>query len=136
MRLLLLLMCLTIAVQAADDSNMACVERLEMPTYPPLANAAKVTGQVVALVTLSADGIRTLETKSGTGKAHPLLAPTIEKSMRASTFSKDCADKMVTVVFHFVQDERLPLPQTAFGYPNQFWIVGVPNLLYVSPTAR
>ena len=50
-----------------SESNMACVERLEMPQYPPPAHAMVVEGSVTATATLGATGV--VETKT---VGHPL----------------------------------------------------------------
>jgi len=38
------------------ESNMSCVGRLQMPVYPPLANQARISGQVTATVVVASDG--------------------------------------------------------------------------------
>jgi hypothetical protein len=54
MRWLVLLAALSATAFAQEaDSNMSCVERLEMPVYPKLAEAARIRGSVTATVVVS-----------------------------------------------------------------------------------
>ena len=109
------------------DSNMSCVQRLQMPGYPPLASAARISGSVTATVVLASDG--SLQTKA---VGHKLLVPAVEKAIRASVFLKNCGGESVTLVFNFVVAENFDLdklPQrVSFGYPNQFWISVPPRV--------
>jgi hypothetical protein len=110
------------------DSNMSCVERLQMPRYPPLADQARISGTVTATVLVASDG--SPQTKAA---GHPLLAPAVEKAIRASVFLKACGGKSVTLVFSFVLGENFDpdkLPQrVSFGYPNRFWISVPPRVV-------
>jgi hypothetical protein len=116
------------------DSNMACVDRLEMPVYPPLANAARITGSVTATVVVASDG--SLQTQA---VGHKLLAPAVEKAIRASTFLVTCGGKSVRLVFNFVLAENLApdklSQRVSFGYPNQFWI-SVPPPSVINQASR
>jgi hypothetical protein len=116
------------------EFNMSCVERLEMPVYPPLAHAAKVQGSLTTTAILGSNGV--VATKI---VGHPLLAEAGKAAIAASTFRKGCAGKPVTIVFNFVIDEDQKTgSRFSFGYPNQFWISVVPSLpmFEVSPAAR
>ncbi len=112
----------------AEDSNMSCVERLQMPVYPRLAEQARISGSVTATVVVAPDG--SLQTKAA---GHPILAPAVEKAIRASAFRTYCAGKSVRLVFDFVLGEELDpdkLPQrVSFSYPNQFWISVPPRIV-------
>lgn len=122
---LLLTICAGIAYAQDTETNMQCVERLEMPVYPPLAKQARIAGTVTAVVAISSGGAaKTM------ARGDALLTPAVEGAIRASMFRKACAGKSVTLVFHFVVGDILDkLPQRiAFGYPNQFWIT-VPGTL-------
>jgi hypothetical protein len=114
------------------DSNMSCVERLQMPVYPGLAEQARISGSVTATVLVASDG--SPQTKAA---GHTLLAPAVEKAIRASVFLKTCGGKSVRLVFNFVLGENLDpdkLPQrTSFGYPNQFWISVPPRVITDAP---
>jgi hypothetical protein len=108
------------------ESNMSCVERLQMPLYPPLAAAARISGSVTATVLVASDGSIQTTFSSGT---HPLLSPAVDYALRASSFRKSCGVKSITLVFNFVLSEYYPdgrLQGVSFGYPNQFWISVLP----------
>jgi hypothetical protein len=121
-------------LMAQTETNIACVERLEIPTYPALAEQARITGTVIATVVLGfGSSVASISSASDHGKAHPLLIGGVEKSLRASKFANACAGKQVELIFNFVL-EGTPVgshpPQTiSFAYPNQFWIATPPLLL-------
>jgi hypothetical protein len=105
------------------DSNMSCVERLEMPVYPPLAHQARISGSVTATVVVASDG--SIQTKA---EGHKLLAPAVERALRASAFRSDCSGKSVRLIFNFGFDSD-PGKRVSYGYPNRFWIsVPLPTL--------
>ena len=112
------------------ESNMYCVERIQMPVYPKLADAARISGTLKATVTLDSNGsihqpiITDMGTASATAKR--LFPPAVQEALRRSLFRKNCGGQSVTFVFTFVLGEELDpnhLPQTvSYGYPNRFWI--------------
>ena len=112
------------------ESNMYCVERMQMPVYPKLADAARVSGTSKATVTLDSDGsvrqpiITDMGNASTTAKR--LFPPVVQEALRRSRFRKNCGGKSVRFVFIFELSEELDpnhLPQTiSYGYPNRFWI--------------
>jgi hypothetical protein len=112
---------------AQIDTNMACVERLEIPTYPALAKQARIAGVLTASVRLGPEGsigkISSQFVPESTKSV--MFASAIEESLRASIFAKSCAGKQVRLVFNFVLSEPGVSTQTtfSFGYPNQFWVV-------------
>jgi len=117
------------------ESNVSCVERLQMPYYPPLADQARISGTVTATVSLGTDGSiqnTTMDMGAASTTAKRLFPPEVHKALRASGFHKGCGGKSVTLVFHFVLGEQSDphgLPQAvSFGYPNQFWI-SVPPMI-------
>ena len=107
---------------------MSCVERLQMPVYPPLADAARISGTVTATVVVASDG--SVQTKVA---GHRLLAAAVEKATRTSAFRKTCSGKSISLIFNFTLAEGLDpdrLPQrVSFGYPNQFWISVPPRVI-------
>ncbi|MGB6943435.1 MAG: hypothetical protein WA634_02045 [Silvibacterium sp.] len=130
---MILTACLGAAVAQPNqdaDSNMSCVERLQMPLYPPLAVQARISGSVTATVAVGSSS--SVQTTLSRG-AHDLLNSAVEGALHSSTFRKTCIGKSVTLVFNFVIDEKLRpgrFPQRAsFGYPNQFWITVPPRLV-------
>lgn len=118
--------------QSTSDAgvNTDCLERLRLPAYPKLADAARISGTVTATIALGAGGSiekTVLDMDAASKKtARELFPPAVEKALRASTFRNACSGKSVTLVFSFVLGEDLDpdkLPQTiSFGYPNRFWI--------------
>jgi hypothetical protein len=64
---------------------------------------------------------------------HSVLAPAVEKALRASTFRKICSGKSVTLVFNFVLGDQFDpdrlSQRVSFGYPNQFWISVPPRVV-------
>ena len=107
---------------------MSCVERLQMPVYPKLAEQARINGSVTATVVLASDG--SLQTKTA---GHKLLAPAVETAISTSAFFKTCGGKSIRLVFNFVLGENFDpdkLPQrVSYGYPNQFWISVPPRVV-------
>ena len=74
-----------------------CPIALEMPTYPPLAWAARIAGSGTATVALDAAKIRTIKTVG----FNPLLVAEIERTLRRSHFS-DCGPRELTFQYDFV----------------------------------
>ena len=74
-----------------------CVFALEMPAYPSLARAARITGHGSASVILNADGIPEVTTAG----LHPLLAAEVERSIRHSDLAK-CGASKLTFEYDFV----------------------------------
>jgi hypothetical protein len=133
MRLSIILVTFVGVVFAQDtESNMACVERLQMPVYPKLAEAASIRGSITATVVISPTG-----SIQSTLSGHKLLSPAVEKALRASIFRKSCGGKSVTLLFNFVvgdgfDPEKLP-QRISFGYPNEFWISVPPRVISDAP---
>jgi hypothetical protein len=96
----------TDSVPSQADSNMACVERLEIPRYPALATQARIEAKFT--------------------RASSLFAPPVWKAINEGKFRPDCAGKIVKLVFHFrLQGASAgkPWQSVSFQYPNAFWIV-------------
>jgi len=125
---LLLLISVSLPVTAQTETNIACVERLEIPSYPRLAGQARIQGLVITNVRLGPDGsVVSITSTSEHGKPHPLLLPSVEKSVRSSIFLKTCAGKQVELIFKFLigggpVSSLQWIPMVSFVYPNQFWI--------------
>lgn len=112
-----------------SGSNTHCIERLRMPAYPQLADAARISGSLTATVVLGTDGSiqnTVLDMGVASATALRLFPPAVELALRASAFRKTCGGESVTLVFNFVLGEDLDpnhLQQTvSFEYPNRFWI--------------
>jgi hypothetical protein len=123
---LLLLLFSGIPAVAQSETNIACVERLEIPAYPILAMQARIAGALTATVLLGSDAsVGKISAEwSSTFKKGDMFQSAVEKSLRSSTFASACAGKELKLVFNFVMAESLPPPETrfSFGYPNKFWI--------------
>jgi hypothetical protein len=131
---LFLLVLLGMSAIAQTETNMACVERLQIPAYPPLAVQARIVGVLTASVRLGSDGSITKISSlfAPTSEKENLLKSAVEESLRASTFAKSCAGQQVRLVFNFVVTQAKTSTQLkfSFGYPNQFWIEA-PVKMYV-----
>ncbi len=134
---LLLLILSALSAVAQTETNMSCVERLEIPTYPVLAKQARIAGALTVTLSLGSDAsIRTIASEwtpqpASLSKTAGIFVPVVEKSLRASTFAKSCGGKTVTLVFNFALDESL-LPneiRSSFSYPDQFWITAPSTLI-------
>jgi hypothetical protein len=128
----------TASAQSKQDteSNTHCIERLRMPIYPKLADAARISGSLTATVMLGPDGsIQNIAvvTAGTSATAKRLFPPVVEDALRASALSNTCGGRSVRLVFHFVLGEGMDpnhLSQTvSFGYPNQFWISVPPKIV-------
>ena len=114
------------------DTNVACIERLQMPAYSALSGSE---GTVTASVVLSARGsveeVRT-QLASKTEKVVGVLIHSVEQAVREGTFRSYCGGKTITLVFDFKiagQPSGNPKQSVAFGYPNRFSIVTEPAKL-------
>jgi len=116
-----------------SSSNIDCVERLEVPHYPPLARTARIQATQTAKVLLSDQAsIQSIEL-SIQGKAvntEEFFKDGAEKSLKNSRFSKTCGGKTITLVFSYElsDNDRFPF---AFEPPNHFSIRSGP--VYVNP---
>jgi hypothetical protein len=122
------------------DANMACVEHLEIPPFPPIPQTARVQSTISAAIAL-ADGGRVESVVygavAGEVRSTDLFTPTIERFVRASRFAANCGGKTVRLIFLFrlitppEPDERV----LAFEYPNRFVVSAPPRVIDTS-TAR
>ena len=104
-----------------SEPNMSCIERLQIPVYPPLAAAARVQGTITATVLVASDG-----PPQTMVAGHSILSPAVDKAIRVSAFRKTCGGKSVALIFNFVLHSD-PAKKVSFGYPNQHWISVVPT---------
>jgi hypothetical protein len=113
-----------------SPSNIECLEHLEIPDYPPLARMAQIqVTQTVKVLLSNQATIQNVE-HSLQGKVVKLDArfkEGVEKALESSRFSKTCAGKTITLVFHYElrEDDNKSLfafgPRTTFGYgPGRF----------------
>lgn len=115
-----------------DATNILCVEKIQIPTYPPLARQARVAGTLSVKVKLGQNGIVSevsAQSRLNNDRAQAILLTPIEKALRQAQFRTDCAGKVVILEFDFHIDGDPYDHQTqevAFGYPNRFWITARP----------
>jgi hypothetical protein len=138
-RTLLLLLCVTFwgcgDSETTDASNMRCVKRLKMPAYPAIAQSARASFEVTAVVSLEANERVQSVAFEGDSDGKPanqnLFKPTIEKAIRESEFEPACAGKAVRIVYLFRMNMPSGITAIAaswFGYPNrvEVWAVSPP----------
>ena len=115
------------------ETNMACVERLPVPAYSPLAIQARIEGTVTASVLLSPHASVekiTTDFMSKTPKITGSLIQSVEDAIRGAAFHTYCGDKTIVLIFDFKiagQPADNPKQSDSFGYPNKFWIVTEPG---------
>ena len=91
--------------QAAIESPLACVERLDVPMFPSLADAARLITTLSAAVKVGPDGraaevaLQVLAGNAGNGE---IFKAPVDKALRGSKFSVACAGRTVTLVFDFI----------------------------------
>jgi hypothetical protein len=92
--------------------GVGCFENLIAPDYPAEAVEKKMDGFVWATVQLGAEGkIASIETNviSETNGAAAVLAPPVEKALRAANAKPACSGKTISIDF------RYELPGDAFA---------------------
>jgi len=107
-----------------DDSNAFCLERLEVPMYPPLAAKARLSGSLATIVALGQKGsveAVSYEEDAGSATAKKLFFRAIEDSIRASTFLPTCRGRTVKLFFEFKLGTQRT-PRVSFAYPSRFLI--------------
>jgi hypothetical protein len=119
----------SLAAQDAPSSaaGLTCIERLEMPQFPRIAQALRVRPDIEASLILKVDGSveTTRLSSSAPASVVKLFEPEINRAIRSSRFSANCTTRVVTVVFQFrltgnVDDD---FRGVAFIFPNRFEIV-------------
>lgn len=120
---------------AVDLSNVGCLERLELPEYPPLPRTARIQVIQTVKVLLSDQAtVRNLEQslQVKTAEVERSFKEGVEKALQNSRFSKTCGGKTITLVFHYeFREDDKTMSLFAFGPPNHFWIRYGP--VYVMP---
>jgi hypothetical protein len=124
--------------QAAIESPLACVERMDVPMFPSIADAARLVTTLSAAVKVGPDGrvadvaFQVLAGNAGNGE---IFKTPVEKNLRDSKYSVTCAGKTVTLVFDFIyatRSERVPgLQMVTFVAPNRFEISVAPRVVDV-----
>lgn len=111
------------------DSNVACVERLKIPAYPALANAARIQGTITATISLSSHEISV----SAASNAGPILSSAVKQAIGESKFRTDCAGKTVTLIFEFKLGASGSDEKHFFESPNKFLILSKPIRIETNP---
>jgi hypothetical protein len=119
---------------AEGSSNIACLEHLEVPDYPPLPRTARI--QVIQTVRVFLSDQATAQTLESSlqGKAantEKYFTESADKALKNSRFSRTCGGKTITLVFHYEIREDYAKSLFAFGPPNHFWIRYGP--VYINP---
>ena len=125
------------AQTSQSDSNMACAERLKIPAYPALANAARIQGTIAAAVRLSPQAsIERITYKispESSSKAEPMLTSAVESAIRESKFRTDCGGKTVILLFEFKREVEGAEEKHFFEPPNRFLILAKPIQIETNP---
>jgi hypothetical protein len=111
---------------AETPSNIECLERLEIPDYPPLPRQARIqTIQTIKVLLSDQATVQSIE-QSLQGKVvklDQLFKEGAERALKNSRFSKTCGGKTIMLVFHYeIRDDPNRSSLFAFGPPNHFWI--------------
>ncbi len=124
-----------------SPSNIECLERLEIPDYPPIARQARIQVTQTVNVLLSDQATvqkveQSLQGQAASPKAVNLVdrffQEGAEKALENSRFSKTCGGRTITLVFHYeLRDDPNTSSLFGFGPPNHFWIRYGP--VYVMP---
>ena len=120
------------ARQVEETSNVACVKRLQLPIYPPIAQDARLSMSLTTAIVLASDGSAqsiSFERISGErADLAKLFFSELERAMRRSQFSSTCGGKTVRLVFEFRMNGNPPDKMMWFGFPNRFevWEVSPP----------
>jgi hypothetical protein len=125
--------CASKASTPSNDERMACVDKLELPSFPAIADSARVEAGVSAAVLLAKDGTVekvTMGPTTGLEYAAKLFYPAVEKAMKASKFQASCGGNTVLLAFDFpfpLRSESGETIQTVrFKTPNRFEIALTP----------
>jgi hypothetical protein len=112
--------------QATDPANTACIEQLDIPLYPRLADLARVATKVQAIVRLGADGIVhdiEIQVERNTEPIRGAFRNAVERSLRSSRFVPACQGRTVALLFQFSLGEQTGNERVLFSYPNKFTIL-------------
>jgi len=122
--------------QAALESPLACVERLDVPMFPPVADAARLITTLSAAVKVGPDGRAAdvaFQVLAGMDVRSDIFKTPVEKKLRDSKFSVACAGRTVTLVFAFIyptrEENSLGVQMVTFVAPNRFEISVAPTVV-------
>jgi hypothetical protein len=115
----------------ATDSNIGCIERLQLPEYPALAKQARIQGTITATISVPSPGTSPKVETAYTGpfeRTKGIISQPVEDAVRRARFRQGCTGKQVTLILHFelIDDPRTrPIQSVSFGGGNEFWISSV-----------
>jgi hypothetical protein len=122
----------------SDETNSTCAQRIQIPSYPPLARQARLAGTLSVTVKLgnnaSVDEV-SAQSHLNNDRAQAVLLIPIENALRKSQFRRDCAGKIVTLEYDFRltgDPSDRQMQEVEFGYPNHFWITTRPPIPTIS----
>ena len=111
-------------------AHIECVERLQVPSFGPVAQAAKQVGTVEARITVGKEGTVTQSSIELTSP-DPRLADEVKMMILLSKFSRRCDRQIVRLRFTFIREEGepvdYPVPLIIFLPPNEFEIRSLPK---------
>lgn len=112
--------------QGQTKDTMACVVRLELPSYPILARQSWLQGRADASFAVGEDG---RPTKVSVAATHELLRQAVEARLVRSVFKPECAGSRLTLKVTF----QLRQPRQKYG-PTEIAFIA-PDMLEVVTTA-
>ena len=122
------------AAQSDDSRPASCFVKMQLPSYPLLARQARIAGTFQTSVELDDEGhVLRVASRSNASysQVKTILYPAVEASIRASIFSRSCANQTLTMVYHFVLGEgaasKSPRDTLWFSYPNEFFVSTSPE---------
>jgi hypothetical protein len=127
-----LLIAFSATAQAAAGGGLSCFENLTAPEFPQAALQAHIDGSVWTTTHVNAQGtIEKIDTQvvSAWGNGPKLLAPPVEKTIRAAKIKPECYGKNVSVVFRYqLHGEPVANPKVTSRTdpPNLLWIESQP----------
>jgi hypothetical protein len=127
------LLCAAAAQGRAETSNMSCVERLHLPMYPRLADAARISATVTTKIRVGSAGTIqgvASEVRGGVGETfRKSFLATVEEAVRDSAFAAACAGRTITVEFQFSLGEQAGTERVSFAYPNRFTVFAAAKVI-------
>lgn len=115
------------AQSSANSTGVECVERLDIPKYPALADMARVTAAITTSVRLAADGTAdrvNSDISLAKGKeVQDVFIKTVDESIRSSKFFAACGGRTLTFLFLFSLGDQIGTQRFSFSYPNRFTIL-------------
>jgi Gram-negative bacterial TonB protein C-terminal len=93
------------AQPAEPGINTVCIEKLQIPSYPALAREARLSGVVVATITLNSDATVkdiSMRMESATASANKAFTSAVETALSSSVYTPGCGGKPIKLIFSFV----------------------------------